>query len=48
MTIKEELINKLKEAAKELAKEYTTNLKIELNVNKKDDVIRINISEYNL
>ena len=48
MKRKLELIEKMKELVKELAKEYDTNLKVELNVNTKDDVIRINISEYNL
>ncbi len=48
MKKKTELIEKMKELAKELSKEYDTNLKVELNVNTKDDVVRINISEYNL
>ena len=48
MKVKLEIIDRIKEIAKELANEYDTNMKIEINVNTKDDVIKINIMEYNL
>ena len=41
MKAKLELIARMKELAKELAREYDSNLKIELNVNTKDDIVRI-------
>ncbi len=48
MKKKLEILEKIRKMIKDLALEYDTNLKIELNVNKKDDIIRINITEYNL
>lgn len=47
MSKKEELIEKLKEVSFALSREYTNNIKIEINLNPKYDSTKVNITEFN-
>lgn len=47
MTGKELLIAEIKKTAVQLAKEYGSNIKLEINVNPGYSSVKINITEYN-
>ena len=47
MSKKEEILEKLKKVAFELAKEYESNIKIEINLNSKYESAKINVTEFN-
>jgi len=48
MLIKHGLIDNIKEEALNLAEMYEGNLKIEINVNAENDIVKINIMEFNI
>lgn len=47
MNKKEEILQELKKIAFELAKQYNSNIKIEINTNTKYESAKINITEFN-
>ena len=48
MLIKHGLTDNIKEEALKLAEMYEGNVKIEINVNAGNDIVKINIMEYNI
>ena len=48
MLVKHGLTDNLKEEALRLAEMYEGNVKIELNINATNDIVKMNIIEYNI
>lgn len=42
------MLNNMKSEALELAKFYENNIKVEININKENGLVKLNITEYNI
>ena len=46
--IKKGLVENIKSEALEIASLYQTDIKIEININKEQEMVKVNVIEYNL